>query len=107
MRGNGDENMVESHQLQESIVQYQDIVSPNVVSVAGTTITEEVFGRVDLESGPSDQAVAMRWMFWWLKAMSLLAETITLLLQILRRAWELHLKRAMIQMRVHFLILWM
>ncbi|KAL6276804.1 hypothetical protein ACE6H2_020405 [Prunus campanulata] len=56
MRGNGDENMVESHQLQESIVQYQDIVSPKVVSVAGTTITEEVFGRVDLESGPSDQA---------------------------------------------------
>ncbi|KAH0969659.1 hypothetical protein GBA52_028451 [Prunus armeniaca] len=42
MRGNGDENM--------------DIVSPNIVSVAGTTITEEVFGRVDLESGPSDQA---------------------------------------------------
>ncbi|PQM39137.1 uncharacterized protein Pyn_09041 [Prunus yedoensis var. nudiflora] len=55
MRGNRDENMVESHKLKESVVQFQDIVSPKVVSVVGTTITEEVFGRVDMESGPSDQ----------------------------------------------------
>ncbi|KAH0981972.1 hypothetical protein GBA52_009149 [Prunus armeniaca] len=56
MRGNRDESMVESHKLKESILQFQDIASPKVVSVVGTTtITEEVFGRVDMESGPSDQ----------------------------------------------------
>ncbi|XP_070673656.1 uncharacterized protein [Malus domestica] len=56
MRVNGDENMVESCQFQEFAVQLENGLSSKVASVAGTRVAEEVFGRVALGSGPSDQA---------------------------------------------------
>ncbi|CAN6572558.1 unnamed protein product [Malus baccata var. baccata] len=56
MRVNGAENMVESCQFQESAMQLENDLSSKGASVSRTTVVEEVFGRVSLGNGPSDQA---------------------------------------------------